>query len=411
MHARTIFALAAIAAAGCASSATSGTAARRTALDATPAVDLLQASRFDEAAAKAAELLAADPDNTVARAVAALTLYKKTMHDLVADLMTLGMSAARGSLNHRYARWTLEETDRALAEVDAHLEVAARDPGFALRQNLSAWRADWNHDGRINWRDETLFQIEVDADGREIPEDDPRRTPTFRFDQGDLYWARAMVAFQRVPVNLILAYKFTELDALLRDLDNRRAEETVITIRIDSRDRVHRARDLLRTGFAHADQARRLYLAETDDEGEWLPNPRQRNHPLPLPVDEALYQTWAGVLSDLDALIAGKEGLDIAELAQLGDHQWQDPPRGYLNLGTLLDEPGDIILDGKHLAELDRDRTRQDIERVLRDVFGRGYVAQMKPTGLIQRLRRMRQEIDRGEESLERKLRYLFWLN
>jgi hypothetical protein len=35
----------------------------------------------------------------------------------------------------------------------------------------------------------------------------------------------------------------------------------------------------------------------------------------------------------------------------------------------------------------------------------------MTPTPLIQRVSRMKNEISRGEESFERKLRYLLWLN
>ena len=38
------------------------------------------------------------------------------------------------------------------------------------------------------------------------------------------------------------------------------------------------------------------YLAETDDDREWVPNPKQQSHPMPLPVDAArigaLERTW-----------------------------------------------------------------------------------------------------------------------
>jgi hypothetical protein len=192
---------------------------------------------------------------------------------------------------------------------------------------------------------------------------------------------------------------------------NRRPEELVITLRMQDQARVLAARELILHGLAQADVARKCYLAETDDEGEWVPNPRQHNHPLPLPVDEQLYDTWAGVLHDLTALLGSQQGLSIAELAQLGDHQWADPPTGFLDLGRLLTAPGDIVLNGAHLDQLEGNRSRQEVETVLRDLFGDKYVARMEPTPLIQRLRRMKQEVERGEESFERKLRYLFWLN
>ena len=48
---------------------------------------------------------------------------------------------------------------------------------------------------------------------------------------------------------------------------------------------------------------------------------------------------------------------------------------------------------------------------MLQDIFGNDYVRAMKPSPLVRRLARMSREVEHGEESLERKLRYLFWLN
>jgi hypothetical protein len=51
-----------------------------------------------------------------------------------------------------------------------------------------------------------------------------------------------------------------------------------------------------------------------------------------------------------------------------------------------------------------------------RDCCGRArasypYRDKMKPSPLIGRLSRMKNEVEHGKESAERKLRYLFWLN
>jgi hypothetical protein len=35
----------------------------------------------------------------------------------------------------------------------------------------------------------------------------------------------------------------------------------------------------------------------------------------------------------------------------------------------------------------------------------------MRPSRITERMKRMKQEVQRGEETFERKLRYLFWLN
>jgi hypothetical protein len=375
--------------------------------EAKPAVDALQATRFEEADQLASKILAADPGNPQARMVRAICRYKKTMHNFIQDMTTNLMAMFRArTLNHRYLRWSLTQLENDLAAVEDDLAVAGEEPEVFLRLCLACWHRDWNHDGRIDERDELLFQIELDADGNQIPEGDPRRKPTFRFDRGDVFWARAMVAFQRMAVNLVLAYQLPEMAVFLGVQDN-----SVLTIKLTEKARVLKARQLLLDGLGHADRARTEYLAEKDDEGEWVPNPGQKNHPLPLPVDDALYQTWEGVLGDLAKLIEGKEGISVVEVAQLGDHQWQDPPRGFIDISGLLTKPGDIILDIAHLDRVDGDRTRTDVENVLRDIFGDKYVPEMKATRLISRLLRMKSEVERGEESIERKLRYLFWLN
>jgi len=48
---------------------------------------------------------------------------------------------------------------------------------------------------------------------------------------------------------------------------------------------------------------------------------------------------------------------------------------------------------------------------MLRGLLGNGYHPQMKPSPLVKRLDRMKQELDHGEDTFDRKLRYLLWLN
>ena len=48
---------------------------------------------------------------------------------------------------------------------------------------------------------------------------------------------------------------------------------------------------------------------------------------------------------------------------------------------------------------------------VSRGLLGNGFQAKMKPSPLPARLRGMKQQLDRGEDTAEHKLRYLLWLN
>jgi hypothetical protein len=47
----------------------------------------------------------------------------------------------------------------------------------------------------------------------------------------------------------------------------------------------------------------------------------------------------------------------------------------------------------------------------LRGVLGHGYAEHMRSSPLVQRLAAMRQDLERGGETIERKLRYLIWIN
>ncbi|MDH4128062.1 MAG: hypothetical protein OEV44_04875 [Spirochaetota bacterium] len=378
------------------------------------AVKALQDSKFKDSENLARKVIKLNKNHSIANLIVAITLYKKTMHNFFIDLSSFFITLNRGAINKRYLRWTLEQTDHDLELVEKHLNIASKDPKIFIELNLTRWEIDWNHNGRIDWRDKQFFQIEQDADGKPIPEGDPRRTPTFRFDRGDVYWALAMIDFQRAFINVVVAYSFPDinLEKLVNNLFRGNTKNKKLIISIKDKKKVHKARKLLLTAISHADRARKEYLLEKDDDREWLPNPSQKNHPLPLPVDATLYKTWKDILSDLKALIEGTEGFSIAEIAQLGDHKWKNPPDGFLNVGRLFEEPGDITIDFNNLKGLEkRIKSKANVEKVLRDIFGNKYVKKMKRSLLPSRFSRMKNEIQTGKESFERKLRYLFWLN
>jgi len=371
------------------------------------AVAALADARFPDAEREAQAVLAQDQLHSRAHVVLAMARYQQTMHQFITDLTSLPnvLFSSRAQLNHRYFRFSFEETSKALAAVEADLAVAADDPAFGLELCLACWKQDWNHNGHLDSNDQHLFEVEQDADGHEMAEDDPRRKPTFHFDRGDIYWARAAVAFQRATLELLLSYRWTDIDELFRQSHNG-DEPTRIVIRMDDARRVAGVRGLILAGLEHADRARREYLQETDDDREWVPNPRQKSHPLPLPVDDTLYATWEGLVGDLRRLALGEEGLSVAEVAQLGDHVWEHPPGGFIDVGRMLAQPADLNIDLSTLDHLNREPLP-----ALKSIFGAAYVPSMKPTPMLQRLSRMKRELDHGQESFERKLRYLLWLN
>jgi len=385
-------------------------AARRAELEAEaqPAYAALQAASFEDAQRLADEVLTKSKDNPRAAAVSAIARYRKAGHDLVGDGLTIAASVVASALtrgnviNQDFLDFALGRADKRLEEIDALLAIAEKDDGFSLDLCLACWEVDWNRSGEVDERDQRLFEVELDGNGEQLPPADPRRRPTFRFDVADVTWLRAMVSFQRAVLNLGLAYD--------PNVTWRSRTQEAMTLKLRDASKVLKSKELLLTGLAHAERCRTAVLAETDDVREWVPNPKQKDHALPLPVDDALFETWRGVLVDVRALINSEQGLDVQQLAQLGDHKWRQPPPGFLDLGAFFSQPRDFVLDERQMKGVRHDDPGA-VSEMLGKILGPSYKAHMTPSPLVDRLQRISKEIDRGEDSFERKLRYLLWLN
>jgi hypothetical protein len=378
--------------------------------DGASSLEVLRGGDFAGAHAAATRALTRDDRDPIAAAVRALATYQRAATRFRAEVVTTLDAAEGRGLDLERMRAIFERFGSELDAVDLDLAVAGRDPSFALELCVACWRHDWNHSGGVDDRDRALLQIGRDATGRDLPPGDPRRTPTFRFDAGDVHWARAMVAFQRAVIELGLAYDWKDLARVMYgDLFDL---VTSIRIRLVDARRVHRARDLIVFGLEQTDRARVAYLAETDDDREWLPNPRQHDRPvISMPVDDDLYATWQTVVGDVRALVQGRQGGSMAELARVWDATWSDPPTGFVDVAKLLDDPQDVVIDLPAIARgIDRDDSR-GITRILGKILGGAYVAEMPASPLVDRLRRIKSEIDRGETTWSAKLRYVLYIN
>lgn len=376
---------------------------------AAPAITALQASKFDDARQIASRVLQQDGANSRAAAVRALVTYQAAGETLVRDLTEiLNTGEALKAFDHEGGRSTWKDFLAALEAVDRDLAIAGADPGFSLELCLACWQHDWNRNGHIDDRDRKLFELENDAKGEPIDQTDPARRPTFRFDAGDIEWARAMIAFQRAGVELILGYRWTELDKLFKfRIFGSNTKVGAVTIKLIDPGRIAHARELILAGLEHADKCRTAYLAETDDDREWVPNPTQQSHPIPLPMDTTIYATWEGVTGDLRRMLSSEEGLSLRQFASILEPKVTAfVPDAYLDLGAMLREPKDIVVDFS-----DESETPQNIERVVRGVFGNGYRTRMKPSPVVQRLQRVRDDLERGSDTVDSKLRYFLWLN
>lgn len=363
-----------------------------------PAIEALTAGDLPRAEGLLLEVPSAE-----GQALRGVVRWLIAQRDLASDARTALLGGALGgTINERYVFTALDHAEEALAAVERDL-AAAEDEGFVyLSACPSCWRIDADGDGEIDRSDAELLEVEVDATGEPLPEGDARRRPTFRFDRGDVAWARAMVAYQRALLASLRAYHWGDVSGALRPS----SEVLRVVVRLADVAHVHHARDLITAGLSHARRARLEYLAETDDEHEWVPSPSQRSHAVPLPVDEALYTTWLEVLDDTQRLVEGEEGLDLSALAALADPDLATRIHGYLDVREMLERPGDLTLDLQVLEQ-----ARAEPQAALRSLLGGVWRAEMKPSRLGTVARRLQAEVDAGLEPWTRKLRYLLWLN
>jgi hypothetical protein len=364
-----------------------------------PALDALRAAKFDAAFALARQQLAIAPQDSEAAAIHAIAGYQQAAATLYVALDVRSSWFIFDRAFRDEAKAPVQAFDDRLDAIDRDLAVVAADPQFTLELCLACWQYDWNHDGRIDEHDQRLFQIERDDKGESLPPNDPRRQPTFKFDVGDALWARAMLSFQRAGAELLLAYRWSDLE--------KSGDSQTIVVPLLSADRVKRARALLLAGLDFSDKTRKAYLAETDDDREWVPNPHQHSHPVPLDADAKLYDTWEGVVGDVRRLVSGDEGISMRELGPLISTElaWVVPD-AYVDIGRMLDEPVDIRIE----AEGHGDKAKA-VERMLRGVLGHGYRESMKPSPLVGRIRSLAGELASGGDTLDEKLRYLMWVN
>jgi HEAT repeat protein len=173
------------------------------------------------------------------------------------------------------------------------------------------------------------------------------------FDRGDVAWLRAYCHLLMGMLDFYLAFDteqffnlsadqlFAKPEKPFRGEDNERRknfEDAAKVIAVKEPQRLGRFRKHL-IKVAELNRETWKYIrAETDDDHEWLPNPKQKGV-FGLPVRDERIDSWLWLMAELEALLDGKRTFQKAFLNK--------NEKG-LNLKTLLDDPPDkFVLDDK----------------------------------------------------------------
>jgi len=188
--------------------------------------------------------------------------------------------------------------------------VRASKPLFVIQPG--EWELDLDGDGTITPFEKHFFWVAKRGDnqiaafsGINSPTEYYQRQfikPVIKLDQSDVYWATAYLNFAEAALNLLLSYNIDlagKVDVVLND------EKRI----------AFRAYPRLLEGIATSRRLRESLLKETDNDREWIPNPRQTQTTFPLVLDAQSFATWGQLLEHMDALFCGKTLLGGAPAA------------------------------------------------------------------------------------------------
>jgi hypothetical protein len=232
-------------------------------------------------------------------------------------------------------RRLLDTVHRDLARSEATL-AGVTDDQVKLPLQLARFRLDLTGNGKAD----QLLDILKRVLGPQVrfPTDNPDFLVCF--DRGDVAWLRAYCHLLMGMLDSYLAFDtegwFNRVGGDLFARPQRSSgnnEEVGDSVAVKEPLRLGQFRQHLLQVAQLNRETWKYIRAETDDDHEWLPNPRQHGV-LGLPVREEMINAWLDAVAELEALLEGKKVL--SDLFFFGN--FQKNGKG-LNLKTLLEHP------------------------------------------------------------------------
>lgn len=207
-----------------------------------------------------------------------------------------------------------------------------KDAQIKLPLRLGLTRIDFNADGKLA-EDESFWKTFSLLTGIPATEQSAQNL-AIAFDAGDVIWLRGYCNLLSAIAQVVLAYDesklfdatahlvFTQPKTAHPFLVNGRSPSGgfdldiisdiiafvhLINFPIAEPERLTAAIENLQAVTALSRQSWQLILAETDDDREWLPNPRQKSVIPNAAVTQSMIDGWLTFLDEADALLTGKK--------------------------------------------------------------------------------------------------------
>jgi hypothetical protein len=325
--------------------------AARPAGNAPPIERFLLEGRLSEGAAAMEQVLAGKPDDSQARFSLGFTQTLLALEHLVQSLYSHGFGEPLRSLpggnvvllrnpNPKpidYARLrAIVQTFGEKLDIARETLAAMGPDEVKLPLHIGMIRLDMDGDGRGE-DDPVLWRWTAVADPFGEPDMDQARVFVIAFDRADAYWLQGYCDLLGAFVDFVMAYDERELfertaqlyfpkvdtpyaflsggPAVFYDLDGVEIMDAIAMIHLidfplEQPQRMRSALERLQRMISTSRQCWGALEAETDDDREWIPNPRQASV---IGVGEGLRVTpemsagWSEFLDEAEAILAGRK--------------------------------------------------------------------------------------------------------
>ena len=294
-------------------------------------------------------------------------------------------------------RAQLVDSRERLQTVRRVLQQMKLQPGEGLLIQPSQWQVDLDGDGKLDTWEKYAFAIPKRGHQPlrlQAPSNSPGYYSTrynleakIRVDQSDILWTLAYHCFVEALLEIVLAYHFES---------PRSGDDWIVLYEPEG---MRRAHGLLVSGFKTSESMRRSVLAETDDEHEWISNPKQMQTVFPLPLDQQDFAIWGQLMSHIIPLFEGKTVLAAGGDAggPLGMVAKLCPPQHGLSVPTFFRNPPERPL--KLVEKLDLSKMCQPVGK------------KTPASGLFELLQAYARRADQSERGAMFFLRHLLWVN
>lgn len=231
-------------------------------------------------------------------------------------------------LTNEAFRQIITELLADFARAEATL-AAIESSDVRLPLHVGLYRIDFDGDGRAD-ADEALWQLYARITGQHVNEAVASQF-AITADRGDVHWLRGYLHLLSAMCEMFLAYdtsalhdytaqlffptaktKFTEgpncdFNPWPRELFfDGIAFVHLLNFPVAEPERLKAAHEHWLAVIDESRQSWKAILAETDDDAEWVPSPKQKNAAIPgAVITDGMVQGWHAVLDELEAVLTG----------------------------------------------------------------------------------------------------------